>query len=119
MANRLISNAKPWDSIIDFYEELQLKGIDQAPMLALLHHIKDTYLSERLFAYTSLMSLVVSIYNPIEHFREALHINFDQTERKIHFKYYSLPFTKPTFIREYKEDEIITKFDSFVKFVRW
>ena len=119
MKNDLISNAKPWDSIIDFYEELRLKGIDQTPMLALAHHIKSTMLSERLFAYTSLMSLVISIYDPVEQFREALHINFGQMDRKIHFKYYSLPFTKPTFVRQCNEDEIITRFDNFITSVKW
>ena len=54
------------------------RGWKHDKLLELVRHIKSSDLSKRLFAYTSLDKLVISIYDTIEPNREALHISFDR-----------------------------------------
>lgn len=88
-------------------------------MLQLVKHIISTKLSDRLFAYTSMHKLVVSIYKPIEWNREALHIEFDVLDNKWHFKYYSKPKEPVEFERNYAPEKGIEKFDAFIKLIKW
>ena len=63
--------------------------------------------------------LVISIYDPLDYRKEALHINFNLLTRKWHFEYFALPFQDPEFVRDYKEVDGIAKFDKFIKMIGW
>ncbi len=63
--------------------------------------------------------LVISIYDPIDYRKEALHITFDLLNRKWNFKYFAMPFQEPEFVRTYDEEKGIGKFDNFIKMIKW
>lgn len=111
--------ARSWDEIEEHYVDLNKNGWAHDKLLDLVRHIKSTGLGDRLFAYTSLDKLVVSIYNPVEWNREALHIEFDTHNQKWDFKYLSRPNEKPEFERQYPADFGIEKFDKFVSMIKW
>ena len=62
--------------------------------------------------------LVVSIYDPIDYRKEALHITLSLWV-KWHFEYIAMPFQKPEFVRTYDEEKGIEKFDNFIKMIKW
>ncbi|MEP6901688.1 MAG: hypothetical protein ABJA66_08060 [Actinomycetota bacterium] len=112
------AKARSWNEI----EEHFTKWFDEVytdNIAKLAQHINSSELSERLFAYTSMDKLVVSIYNPIEWNREALHITFDQHIQNWTFEYYTKPFQKTEFIRHYPAEKGIEKFDKFIKMIKW
>jgi hypothetical protein len=110
--------AKAWKSIEDFYTEL-FDGRFLDNMVILIKHIRATGLSRRLFATTSLDTLIISIYNPIERNTEALHISYDHVSKNLLFEYYATPFISPEFIRKYSSNVVIEKFDKFIERIRW
>ncbi len=85
----------------------------------LVRHIRRLGLDQRLFGYSSMGKLVVSIYEPIEWNREALHITFNFATQKWYFAYYALPFREPEFERGYPAEQGIEKFDSFIEMIKW
>ena len=108
---------RPWDDIEQHY--IECLGGQHKNLLELVRHIKNTDLSKRLFAYTSMDKLIVSIYDQIHTFVETLHITFDIQSDQWNFKYYARPFQNPEFVRKYSADKGIEKFDNFIKMINW
>ena len=113
------AKARTWDEIEEHYVNLNSHNWGHDRLLELVKHIKTTGLRDRLFAYTSMDKLVVSIYDPIEWNREALHIEFDTQNQKWDFKYISRPNEKPEFERQYDADLGLEKFDKFLSMIKW
>jgi hypothetical protein len=113
------AEARPWDEIEGHYIELNRQGWGHDRLLELVRHIKATGLVDRLYAYTSMDKLVVSIYDPVEWNREALHIEFDRHSQRWDFKYISRPNEKPEFERQYSAELGLEKFDKFVLMIKW
>lgn len=84
--------ARSWTDIKEFYDDLIQRGWSMKPMLQLVQQIQESELSKRLFANTSLTTLIISIYNPIQIDKEALHIEYDSTTDAFHFIYQSQPY---------------------------
>ena len=112
-------NARSWEEIEAVYLDLLKHGWKHEKMVELVRHIKSAPYSNRIFGITSLDKLILSIYNPIEMFKESLHISFDTHKMKWDFKYHSIPFKKPEFERVYPEEKGIEKLDSFIDMIRW
>lgn len=108
-----------WTGIEAFYRDLLANGWALMPMVDLIRHITGTKLHERLFAYTSLDMLVISIYNPIEFGRETLRIKFNPDLQQWHFSYSPKPFEPAEFERHYHPDKGIEKFDNFIRMMKW
>jgi hypothetical protein len=115
----MTAKARPWDEIEEHYIDLNQHGWGHDRLLSLVRHIKSTGLQHRLFAYTSLDKLIVSVYNPIQSNKEALHIEFDRQNQRWDFKYRSTSNEKPEFERHYNADLGIEKFDKFVSMIKW
>jgi hypothetical protein len=112
------TNAIMWGDIERYTDWVYVDKLDLMPMLNLVCYIQENDFSSRLFAYTSVTRLIVSIYNPIEHNTEALHIEYNQVLKNFSFTYYSKRFEKP-FSRVYPEDVIENKFGAFIRLIRW
>lgn len=69
--------ARSWDEIERRYTDLNNNGWGHDRLLKLVQHIKSTEVSNRLFAYTTLDKLVISIYEVID---EILYLIFDSSE---------------------------------------
>lgn len=117
--NPQTTKAQLWNDIEAHYINLNEHGWGHDKLPALVKHIISTDLSNRLFAYTSLDKLVISIYEGIHWNREVLYVEFDRTTQKWGFKYFSKPFQDAEFIRQYDADKGIEKFDSFVNMIKW
>ncbi|MBX2956290.1 MAG: hypothetical protein KF846_09045 [Cyclobacteriaceae bacterium] len=114
------AKARPWDDIEEHYVDLNKHGWGHERLLELVKRIKSSGLRDRLFAYTSIDKLVVSIYDPIEWNREALHIQFDRQNQRWTFEYYAKPpGTKPESERQYSSDLGIDKFFKFIEGIKW
>ncbi len=94
-------------------------------MLALVQHIISSGASARLFAYTSLDTLKVSNYEPLED-SEILHIHFDRQKQLFCFDYFSsagegklYDKEQPEFHRHYPAEAGTEKFDQFLRWIRW
>jgi len=109
----------PWEEIEKRYVDLISCGWKMESMLNLVKHIKGNNLDKRLFAYTSLDKLIVTIYNPGETGREELRIQFDQHTKRWHFEYYPKPFEPTEMERFYPEEEGINKFCEFIEWLKW
>ena len=112
-----LAKTRTWADIEQHY--INCFGGEHKNFLELIRHIKNTELSKRLFAYTSMDKLVVSIYDRIDTLVEALHITFDIQSDSWHFEYYAHPFQDPEFVRKYSADKGIGKFDNFIKMINW
>jgi hypothetical protein len=111
---------KSWDDLDKYYVDLNNHNWGHDRLLGLVRHIKNSGLGSRLTgSITMLDKLIVSIYDPIEWDREALHIEFDRHNNNWIFKYYSRPNEKPEFERKYNADLGIEKFDNFVSMIKW
>ena len=112
-------NVEPWNEIEEDFAKF-FKGSFNDSIVLLIKHIITTGLSSRLFAYRHMFKLIISIYDPIEPNREALHIFFNRDNKQWTFEYYSKPFqTTQTFVRQYEQDKGIEKFDAFIKMINW
>ena len=113
-------NAKvqSWDEIEKHFTEW-FSGTYVDNLAKLVGHIKSSGLSQRLFGYISMNKLIVSIYNPIEWNREALHIEFDKQNQNWYFKYYPKPNEKVEFERKYELKMGIEKFEKFIEMMKW
>src|SRR4051794_30669530 len=107
--------SQSWNLILNNYISLEENEWNATPMIDLVKHIKSKY-SERLFGYTSLDRLFISIYPDIDRFVEALHVNYDRFAKEFCVSYYSRPnqLDKPEWERIYKSDIAIEKFDHFI-----
>lgn len=111
------AKTRPWGDIEQHY--IDCLGGQHKNLLELVRHIKNTDLSKRLFAYTSMDKLIIGIYDQIDTFVETLHITFDIQNDQWNFKYYARPFQDPEFVRKYSADKGIEKFDNFIKMINW
>ena len=94
-------------------------------MLELVQHIISSGASTRLFAYTSLDTLKVSNYEPLEA-SEILSIHFDRQNQLFCFDYFATANgsklynqKQPEFHRKYPADAATEKFDQFLRWIRW
>ena len=109
----------PWNKIEEHYDDLISYGWRGEPILSLVKFIQTENLDKRLFAYTSMDMLIITIYNPAEWNREALHIEFNNYSRRWHFEYFPKP-NEPTEMERYYPEELgITKFCQFIEMLRW
>lgn len=109
------AKARDWTEIESHYLDLINHGWKHERMLGLVRWIKQSELSERLYGYTSMDELVISIYNPVEWNREALHVSYNQLD-KWTFEYYAMPPSqKPEFVRSYESEQGIKKFKDLVE----
>lgn len=112
--------AKSWDEIEYFYIDLISKGWPLGDILSMIHFIKaDAQLSNKLFACTSLDKLIISIYNPIELWREAIHIQYNKEKELWNFRYYPQPHHEPEHERNYPGNLLFDKFRDFVHILGW
>ena len=93
-------------------------------MVRLIKHIKQSGLSNRLFAYTSVDKLVISIYEKLDPLKESLHITYDLNSDKWIFEYYGGPLygqseTNPEFYRVYEKSKGIEKLNKFIERIGW
>jgi hypothetical protein len=112
------AKARPWEDIEEHFINL-FSGAHKENIALLINHIITTEVSKRIFAYTSMNKLIISIYNPIEWNREALHIEFDIYTQKWSFKYFPKPNEEEEFVRQYPLEVGIQKFDQFIGMVKW
>lgn len=109
------AKAKSWSEIENHYLYLIDYGWKHERMLELVRYIRQTDLADRLYGYTSMDKLVISIYNPVEWNREALHISHNQLD-KWTFDYYALPPSQtPEVSRNYACEQGIEKFKDFIE----
>ena len=109
-------NIRTWDYI----EHAASLGGEEK-MVELIRHIKSSEISKRIHGTWDVVKLVLSVYDndPMQLYKEALHITFDSTTDSWIFEYYAVPYKKLEFEREYQADKGIEKFESFVKMIRW
>lgn len=88
-------------------------------MLELVQHIRASGLATRLFGYTSMDKLVISIAEDIDPGKDALHIKYDLNANQWLFEYFATPFKQAEFVRTYPSEKGIEKFDNFLKMIRW
>ena len=88
-------------------------------MLLLVKFIQNNHMDQRLFAYTSMHKLVVTIYNPPEWNRESLHIEFNTNSKRWHFEYRPKPFEAIEMERYCPEEEGINKFCKYIEWLKW
>jgi hypothetical protein len=114
------NRAKPWPSIVAFYQDLTCYGWGHE-MLALTQHIISSGAADRLFAYTSHATLKIGVYASRVANAEELIIDFDTQEKAFHFQYYARPVLReqPEFDRKYASEVINDKFDQFLRWIRW
>ncbi len=116
------ADARPWDEIEEHYIKW-FQGL-HVEMVRLVRHIKESGLSTRLYAYTSMDKLVVSVYDKLDPLKESLHLTYDLETSKWIFEYYGGPLygqheTIPEFYRVYDKELGIGKFDTFVERIGW
>jgi len=109
----------PWEQIEAHYMSLISYGWKLESMVSLIRFIRNNGLDKRLFAYTSLDKLVVTIYDPAESNRETLNIQFDRNNKKWHFEYSPKPFEPVEMERYYPEEDGIKKFCQFIEWLKW
>jgi hypothetical protein len=116
----ITSKNQSWDSIIEHYESLIQNKWEVKPMLELVMHIVSNY-SNKLYAYTSLDALIISIYERIDRVSETLHVKYDQNLKKFSFSYFGgyTASSQPEWQRLYNSEEGIKKFDEFIKMINW
>jgi len=90
------------------------------PMLELVKHVAAGY-SGRLYAFTSLDKLIISIYENIDMQSEALHIKYDRELKKFSFAYFGgrSASPQPEWQKVYNSENGIKKFDAFIKMINW
>jgi hypothetical protein len=87
---------KSWNEIEQFYADLISNGLPLDNIIPMIQFIKaDDRLPHKVFACTSLDKLIISVYNPIELWREAVHIQYNREKESRDFKYYPLPYQEP------------------------
>jgi hypothetical protein len=108
--------ARPWNELEEFFSDWEPY---RGNMAELIKHIRASGLDTRLFAFSSLSTLVISIYEDIQWHKETLHISFDTKTQLWHFVYYARPFQDAEFERYYELEKGIEKFEKFIEMIRW
>ncbi|WP_295719413.1 hypothetical protein [Mucilaginibacter sp.] len=109
----------PWEGIEKFYADLVSNGLNFQDMLLLIRFIRNSGLEKKLFGYTSVHKLVITIYDSPEWNREALHIEFNHDIQKFHFAYRPEPYAPVEMERHYPAENISTKFTRYIGWLRW
>lgn len=109
-----------WDLIVNHYESLIQHGWKVESILELVRYIASDY-SNRLFAFTSLDKLIVSIYENIDMQSEALLVEYDRQLKKFSFAYFGgrSASSQPAWQKVYNPEDGIKKFDAFIKMINW
>ena len=110
---------RPWEEIEKSYIDLVSHGFDFDSILGLIKFIRNNSFEDRLFGYTSLEKLIITIYNPAEWHRESLHVGFDRHTKRWQFEYYSKPGEPIGFERYYSEEIGLEKFSQFIEWIKW
>jgi hypothetical protein len=114
-----ITNVHSWDEIIGFYTDRIHEGDDQMPMLEFVLYLKDDSITDRLFAFTDSLRLIISVHNPIEPFRDSLHLEFNSDTDAFLFIYYNKLLEVKPYVAEYKAEKLRDKFNGLIKTARW
>lgn len=115
----LYVNAVDWAEIQAWYAELTDQNQAFKPYLDLVTHIINSELSARLYAYTSVHKLVISIYEKIEWNSEALHLEYNYGAEDWIFEYYPKPLKPIEFKRRYDDELVIEKLNKTIGFLNW
>lgn len=84
--------AHPWEEIAEFFRGIVRAGNPWAqPTLALVEQVMRSPHRERLFAITSMHTLVVSGNTPFHLGWEVLRIDYDMHQGEFHFEYVEQP----------------------------
>jgi hypothetical protein len=113
------ANALPWEAIEARYTNLIALGLHQCKHACTGAVYKKHRANKKLFGYTSMHKLVLTIYDPPEWNREALHIEFNPYTKKWHFEYHSKPFEPTEAERIYAEENGIAKFSQYLDWLKW
>ena len=110
-----------WELIKEYYDSLYESGWKNLPMLNLINFIISSRYKDRLYAFTSLDVLIISIYEEIDKFSEALHLKFETDSQVFIFKYYggNNGSKQPEWERRYEPNVVNVKFESFIKMIKW
>lgn len=116
------AKAQPWDDIEQHY--MKWFAGRHVEMVKLIRHIRTSDLASRLYAYTSMDKLVISVYDKLDPLKESLHVTYDMETFRWTFEYYGGPLygqheTTPEFCRVYDKDLGINKFNEFIERIGW
>ena len=114
-----MSKPNPWTEIEKHYISLNDHGWAHDRLLELVRHIQSNYTANRLFACTSLDTLIISADEDIERRKDTLHIDFERETQKWKFQYFAQPYKEPEFVRQYEAELGVDKFDNFIKMIGW
>lgn len=112
-------NKNDWADLKGEFEDLVKHGWNQQPMFDLLEYISNESIGQRIYGTASINNLKLTIYDTGGYAKETLSIVFDGQHEKWKFTYYSVPFEKRPFYREYPKELGIEKFDQIIKWLRW
>ena len=107
-----------WSEIENEYKELVQSNFFFKPLLDLVLYIRENEYDKRLYAYTSMHKLVISIYPDIAWNKEALHIELSTADKWL-IEYFPKPCHSAEFVRQYAKNEIFKKFDDIIKYLNW
>jgi len=110
--------AVPWNEIRSHYVQLVNHGWLYEEMIGLIDFITTGELGARLYAYTSIDKLVLSIYENITPAQEVLSIYFDRGAGMWNFQYQPEQFAKAEHERQYKDD-LIGHFQNYITLLKW
>jgi hypothetical protein len=113
-----IIKPRQWGEIESFYQYWKNINPNFEEMVDLVGFIKNSELSEKLYGYTSLNNLGISIYNPIVPRKEVLFISFDASANLWNFEFQSEQFLKAEHLRSY-EDNLIEHFNHYINLLKW
>jgi hypothetical protein len=108
-----------WNEIENRYKELVSLGLEFDGMLSLVNHIRQSNLAERLYAYTSMHTLIVTIYDIAEWHREELHIEYNVYSKAWRFIYYSRPDQPAEKEEHYEGVQGIDIFLKYIELLKW
>lgn len=114
------TKAQSWNDIAAHYQNLAAHNLG-TDMLHLVQHIISSGASKRLFAFVSLATLKIGIYENLSSDLEMLWIDFDRERQLFCFRYFadSRLSKQPEFQRLYAREIGIKKFDQFLEWVCW
>jgi hypothetical protein len=110
--------ARQWSEIEAHY----LGWEEGKEILEVVRYLRANGTAERLFAYTSLYNLVISLYDQIEPHRESLHIRREINGVGGYYwelSYYARPDLESEFVRQYPAGTLCEKLDAFLRYIRW
>jgi hypothetical protein len=106
-----------WSVMSNYFIDSTHNGDNQMPMVNLIDTIMRTERWKMLSGYISSNTVIVSNQNPIEPFKNALHIEFNSP--MFSFVYYGKRFQEIVLKREFSEEQGITKFNNIIDLCQW